>query len=400
MTGSKPSAGVTLAFSCIGHAYAHLFVLLYATAVLVVEHEFDLPFADLVWLSVPGFVMFGAGAIPAGWLGDHWSGPGMLAVYFFGLGFASLVTGLADGPIGLLVGLTLIGTFASIYHPVGIALVVAGARNRGRALGINGVFGNVGTALAAVIAGLLADTFGWRAAFFVPGGAALITGLVFWAFATRGGIADGREDATSHEAASAGDMRRGFVFLAITTLCAGLAFTSTSVGLPKLFSERLPDFAGDGALGAGVLVSIVYLVSTLGQVIGGELADRFTLKWVYFGGHFLQMPAILVAIASQNMVLVMAVAAITTLNLGSQPAENALVARLAPLAWRGRIFAAKFVITLGVGALGAALVPTVHQLFGSMNGLLWALLAFVAIAATATTALPSLKSTTSAAAAE
>jgi MFS family permease len=310
------------------------------------------------------------------------------------------VTGFADGPVGLMVGSTLIGAFASIYHPVGIALVVAGARNRGRALGINGVFGNVGTALAAVIAGLLADTYGWRAAFLVPGGAALLTGLVFWAVASRGGIADGRRDTTPHQAVSVGDLRRGLVCLAITTLCAGLAFTSTSVGLPKLFSERLPDLAGDGALGVGVMVSIVYLVSTLGQVIGGELADRFTLKWVYLGGHLLQVPAILVAIASHNLVLVVAVAAITTMNLGAQPAENALVARLTPLAWRSRAFAAKFVITLGVGALGAALVPTLHRLFGSMDGLLWALLVFVTIAAMATIALPSLKSAAAAEPAE
>ncbi|NQV20227.1 MAG: MFS transporter, partial [Rhodospirillales bacterium] len=339
------SARLTLVFSCIGHAYAHLFVLLYATAVLVIEREFNLPYADLIWLSVPGFVMFGLGAIPAGWLADRWSGAGMLAVYFLGLGGASIVTGLANSTWGLLVGLTLIGTFASIYHPVGIALVVAGAKSRGRALGINGVFGNVGTALGALVAGLLADTYGWRAAFLAPGGVALATGLVFAIVVSRGAIADGRVDITRHEEPSSVDRRRGIVFLAFTTLCAGLVFNATSVGLPKLFSERLSDFAGEGALGVGALVSIVYLVSTLGQVVGGELADRFTLKWVYLGGHLLQMPAILIAIVSHNMVLVAAAAMMATMNLGAQPAENALVARLTPLAWRARAFGVKFVIT-------------------------------------------------------
>lgn len=386
------SARLTLVFSCIGHAYAHLFVLLYATAVLVIEREFNLPYADLIWLSVPGFVMFGLGAIPAGWLADRWSGAGMLAVYFLGLGGASIVTGLANSTWGLLVGLTLIGTFASIYHPVGIALVVAGAKSRGRALGINGVFGNVGTALGALVAGLLADTYGWRAAFLAPGGVALATGLVFAIVVSRGAIADGRVDMTRHEEPSSVDRRRGIVFLALTTLCAGLVFNATSVGLPKLFSERLSDFAGEGALGVGALVSIVYLVSTLGQVVGGELADRFTLKWVYLGGHLLQMPAILIAIVSHNMVLVAAAAVMATMNLGAQPAENALVARLTPLAWRARAFGVKFVITLGVGALGAALVPVLYQTFGSMNGLLWALLVFVGVAAAATLALPNLRS--------
>lgn len=385
------SARSTLLFACLGHSYAHFFVLLFATAVLVIQREFGLPFDELMWLSVPGFVMFGLGAIPAGWLADRWSGGGMLAVYFFGLGTASLITGLADTALGLLIGLTLIGTFASIYHPVGIALVIAGAKSRGRALGINGVFGNMGTALAALVAGFLADIFGWRAVFLVPGAIALATGFAFTMALTRGVIADGREDAVQHEDPTSGDRRRGFVFLALTTLFAGLVYNATSVGLPKLFSERLPDLAGDGALGAGLLVSIVYTISTVGQIVGGELADRYTLKWVYLGGQLIQLPAIMVAIASQNMVLVVAAAVMTTMNLGAQPAENALLARLTPVEWRGRVFAAKFLITLGVGALGAALVPALYQLFGSMDGLLWLLLAFVAIGAAATLALPNLR---------
>jgi MFS transporter, FSR family, fosmidomycin resistance protein len=391
MTQPSGSARSLLFFSCIGHAYAHLFVLLYATAVLVIERQFELPFADLMWLSVPGFVMFGAGAVPAGWLADRWSGTGMLSVYFVGLGAASVITGLANSPTGLLIGLTLIGTFASIYHPVGIALVIAGAKNRGRALGINGVFGTLGTGFAAIAAGLLADSYGWRAAFFVPGGLALLTGVAFQVAVSRGAIDSTGEDAVSHEAPSRGDQRRGFALLVVTTLCVGFAFTIASVGLPKFFSERLPDFAGQGATGAGILVGLVYLLSSVGQIVGGEMADRFTLKWVYLTGHLLQIPTVLVAIASENIVLIIAVALVVTMGTAIQPAENALVARLAPQAWRNRVFGLKFVITLGVGSLGAALVPAVHHFFGSMNGLLWALMAIAVVAAIATAGLPSLR---------
>jgi len=395
VVSAQHQAKSTLFFSCIAHAYAHMFVLLYATAVLVIMPALGMPYPELIWLSVPGFVMFGAGAVPAGWLADRWSAPGMLTIYFLGLGAASIITGLASSPIGLLVGLTLIGTFASIYHPVGIALIIAGSKNRGRALGINGVFGNVGTGLAAVLAGALADSFGWRAAFIVPGGIAFATGIWFYVAVLQGKISDGRQDVMPHTAPTGGEQMRGFALLAITTLCIGLAFTSTSVGLPKFFSERVPEWAGQGALGAGVLVSIVYFVSASGQLIGGELADRFTLKWVYFGGHLLQIPMILLAMASQEIVLVIAIAVMATVNMGAQPAENVLVARFTPLAWRNRVFGFKFVITLGVGSMGAALIPTIHQAFGSMDGLLWALLAFAGTAAIVTMALPNLRATPS-----
>jgi hypothetical protein len=112
------------------------------------------------------------------------------------------------------------------------------------------------------------------------------------------------------------------------------------------------------------------------------------------------LPAILRAIASQKIVLVIAIAVMATMNMGAQPAENVLVARFTSLAWRSRVFGFKFVITLGVGSVGAALVPTLHQAFGSMDGLLWALLGFSSIAAIVTLALPNLRAESSALPAE
>ena len=60
--------------------------------------------------------------------------------------------------------------FAAIYHPVGIAMLVAAPEKMGRALGWNGLWGNLGLAAAALVSGALMDLWGWRAAFFVPGG--------------------------------------------------------------------------------------------------------------------------------------------------------------------------------------------------------------------------------------
>ena len=62
---------LTLGFSCTAHAFSHMFILLYATVVLALEREFAMPYADLQWLSVPAFVLFGVGSLPAGWLGDR-----------------------------------------------------------------------------------------------------------------------------------------------------------------------------------------------------------------------------------------------------------------------------------------------------------------------------------------
>ena len=179
---------VALVFASFGHSATHLFMLLYATVVLVLEGEFGMSYAELQWLSVPGFVLFGAAALPAGWLGDRWSQAKMMAVFYFGVGGGAVVTGLAQSWLGLAIGLTLIGLFASIYHPVGIAWLVKHSEKRGRALGWNGLFGMLGTAGAALVAGTLADLVSWRAAFLVPGILMWMVGGVFLLYIRAGVI--------------------------------------------------------------------------------------------------------------------------------------------------------------------------------------------------------------------
>jgi len=377
---AAPSARLGLAFSSVAHSFSHLFTLLYATVVLSVEKEWGLPFDELAWASIPLFVMFGAGAIPAGWLGDRWSAPGMIAVFFIGLGAASIATGFATNLTGITVGLTLIGLFASIYHPVGIAWLVRNAANRGRALGINGIFGSLGTAAAAVVAGFLADRYGWQAAFIVPGAVSILVGMVFILLMRTGRIFDLPHDLAPTPPPSKGDVRRAFWVLSVTMLMAGLIFQSTSVGLPKLFEDRAGGLV-DSTFGIGLLVSAVYLVSALTQYLGGELADRYPARTVYLAAQLLQVPVILLAVFLSGSALVGVAAVMVSFNVVGQPAENSLLARYTPPAWRGRAFGAKFVLTLGVSSLGVSLVPIIHRLTGSLDGLLAVLAVFAAIAA-------------------
>src|SRR6185312_1522951 len=98
--------------------------------VLGLEGKFGLSYGELLSLSLAGYVLFGAAALPAGWLGDRWSAEAMMVVYFLGTGAATVLTGFASGPLGLAIGLTLIGLFGAIYHPVGVAWLVRNAENR------------------------------------------------------------------------------------------------------------------------------------------------------------------------------------------------------------------------------------------------------------------------------
>jgi len=388
----KGSWPLILGFCCIAHSFSHMFVLMFATVVLVLEREFNMPFADLAWLSLPCFVLFGLGAIPAGWLGDRWSMPGMMAVFFIGLGGASIFTGMADGPTELMTGLAMIGLFASIYHPVGIAWLVKNATNRGRALGINGVFGSLGTAAAAAVAGGIGYLLGWRAVFLLPGAVSIMLGVIFALVVGNGRLVDASHDQQPAAEAGAVDIRRAFVALALAVLCTGLIYQSTSVGLPKLLSERVPDFLNGeldrNVLGAGALVSGIYLISALSQMLGGELAHRYPIKPVYLAFQILQIPVFLLAIIAQDWSLIVVAAIMVSLNVAGQPAENVLLAQYTPLRWRGRVFGAKFLLTLGISAVGVSLVPLIHAATGSLDGLFYALIIFAIGGSAAAMALP------------
>jgi FSR family fosmidomycin resistance protein-like MFS transporter len=384
----RVSGNIALGFASIGHTYSHLFVLFYATVVLVLEREWGLSYSELFALSIPGAIMFGVAALPAGWLGDKWSAAGMIAVYFIGTGASSVFTGLAQGPLGIAIGLTAIGTFAAIYHPVGIPWLIKNAVNRGRALGISGLFGSAGTALSALVAGALADLFGWRAAFIVPGVICLATGVVFIALMRAGVIVDTAEEAAPTPPPPATEIRRAFMVLAVTVVCVGVIYQATSYALPKVFEERLSAFAGNSVFGIGGMVSICYGIAALTQLIGGELADRYSQKMVYMLSHLTQVPLYAIGYILFGPALLPVAAAMLAFNILGQPSENALLARYTPLKWRGQVFGAKFVLTLGVSSLGVAIIPVIHATAGNLDGLFLLLAASAFVAAAASTLLP------------
>ena len=135
----------------IGHFLDHMFTLIFATiAALALVREWGMSYADLLKYATPGFFAFGLFAYPAGWIADKWSREGMMVVFFVGIGLASVATGLAQTPLQVGIGLFVIGMFAAIYHPVGLAMVTAKWKNTGMRLAVNGVWGNLGVASAAL----------------------------------------------------------------------------------------------------------------------------------------------------------------------------------------------------------------------------------------------------------
>ena len=154
----------------IAHALDHMFLLIFATAVTSIAADFQLQrWEDLMPYSVGAFFFFGVGSIPSGKLGDLWGRRPMMLVFFVGIGLASMAVALTQTPWQLGLALAVLGCMASLYHPVGIPMLVQGAQRPGWTIGVNGLAGNLGLAMAAAVTGALIQYFGWRMAFLVPG---------------------------------------------------------------------------------------------------------------------------------------------------------------------------------------------------------------------------------------
>lgn len=367
-------------FLNLGHAYDHLFMLLFPTVVLALEREpgFAGSYGTLLALAVYGFLAFGAGSLPAGWLGDRWSRKGMMLVFFIGIGGSAVFTGLADGPLGLGIGLAMIGLFASIYHPVGIAMVADDARHLGRELGVNGVFGNLGVALAAITAGFLIDTLGWRAAFIVPGALSIATGIAFALFVRSDAVHHAREEKTSHVIESSpGEIKRVFTIMILATMFGGIIFNATTISMPKVFDERLGDLAAS-VTGVGGWVFLVFAFAAVAQVVVGFMLDRYPLKPIFVGLIVLQVPVFLLAAVATGGDMVLTAMVMMLLVFGQNPIHDTIVARYTVSEWRSRVYAVKFVLSLGVAFVAVPFVAIVH---GGAGGFYWVFMILAAMSA-------------------
>lgn len=375
-------------FLNLGHFVDHFCMLIFATAVITMAVEFEMPYGSLLAVATPSFILFGAAALGAGWLGDRWSRTNMLVLFFCGTGVAAILVGLATSIIQIGIGLALMGLFAAIYHPVGIAMLVQGAPRLGLRLGVNGIFGNMGVAFAPLVTGALIAAFDWRMAFLVPGVVAIAIGIAFYFFAKGGyAIAPTGAKARKEPVAFMPGWQRVLGVVAVMTLVGGLVFNSTTVSLPKLFDERLTNIA-DSMVGFTAMAAVVYAAASFAQLASGLAIDRFAVKPVLLitvGLQVIMMPIVATqtdwSLFAASFVMMLAV-------FGQIPITDALITRYTPDAVRSRVFSLKYILNLGVGSLAVPSIWYMHERAGGFHDLFMALSGCAVVVLAAALVLP------------
>ncbi|MFC3675907.1 MFS transporter [Ferrovibrio xuzhouensis] len=349
-----------IAFVNIAHSIDHMFVLIFPAAVLAMGGSFQRSYGELLALSVGSFIAFGAGSVPSGWLGDKWSRRNMMAVFFFGIGAATILVGLSTSVVMLAVSLTLIGLFASIYHPVGGALLASHTTRLGRDLGLNGVWGNLGIAFSALITAGVAQYLGWRFAFFIPGGLSILIGIAFVSLVPDERNAAKRSPVRAQPAVVRATAIRAFGVMAAITIFGGVVFSAATVSLPKLFNERLLGFV-DSPVAVGALVAAVYVTGAVAQLIIGRLLDRHSLRSIFMPLALLQAPCLFIAASAGDWALLLAAAGLMFAVFGQVTINDALVVRFTTDEWRARAYSLRYLLSFGVSAATVPMVAFLHD---------------------------------------
>jgi MFS family permease len=346
------------------HALVHAYMLIFPTIYKSVGESLDLEFAGVGFVGMASYMAFGFGALPAGFLSDK-LGPRMLLVLCLaGTTLASVILFVLTTPVGVVIALVLLGLFASMYHPAGLSLLSNSVSEVGKALGIHGMAGTLGVAVAPVIAGTVTARYGWTYSYLTLGvvGGVLLLVLI-------GNLGFHREQLPEAPKADTGSGKRtglGRNLILIYTIGAiyGLIYRGIMTFFPSYLSQKVA-FIGDDVRRLGLVSSGILVISIIGPLVGGYLASgRGRLE------RNLLMVFIMLALLSVGfyftggVALILVTAPTVLLIFGFQPIQNTLIAESSHSARRGAVYGINYMVGFGIGAFASGIGGVFGDRFG------------------------------------
>jgi MFS family permease len=356
-TDAESRRRLSIGFNNFAHAVDHYVMLIFPTVVIGLEVVYGRAYSELLVIGTASFFAFGIFSLPAGWLADRWSRRNMMVVFYLGCGLSLAAAAAAPSFVSLGIALFALGVFAAIYHPVGTAIVVAAAPNRGRTLALNGVCGNLGVAVAAGATALLTQWIGWRGAFLLPAVICVAAGLAYWAM-----VPDDRDHASGRGATP--DVRLavwimasvfGFFILIGTT--AGLVFNTVTIALPKVIDERI---GGISLTAVGGIATAVFLCGAVAQFTVGRIVEKYPAHLVFAFVAFMQFAGVIWVAYATGYTLLLALAFAMAFVYAQVTVTDFVIARYTADVWRARVYSVRYFITYVISGAAISMIAFFH----------------------------------------
>ena len=351
----NPAERRLIAHIAAAHASAHIIELTYAVLLTRIQDDFGT--RDVIMGAIATIFgwMFGSSAIPAGFLTDRLGSRQVLVYAFGGSAVMVVFVGLSPNAWFLAAALGGLGLTAGLYHPAGLSAIAQGIRQRGLGLGLHGVAGNLGQAIAPAIAVLLAIAVDWRLGFFFVAGLSAVLAL----FLSRAHLPvhgdnevlsaeDVAEPPPEHEAHPR-DLRTPLLLTYAAFVLSGLVYRGAITYLPKHMEEGVSEDFG------AAFVTVALVMGAVGQLIGGSISQRVRLERMAPVCSALAVPALVLTAVVSGPALVLVSSVFVFFYFAAQPVFTGLIADYSPAGAVGRNYGFSFFAGFGIGSLGGVI---------------------------------------------
>jgi len=361
-----------LTFTSIGHFFTHFTMLLFPPLATTIALDLGMELDQVFSLSFLMYLFYGLAAIPWGLLADRWNPRLVLASGIILAGVGLLNAGIIQNPVLLPYALALTGFGNAAYHPSGLSLLSKGMSSRGKSMGINGVFGNIGIAMAPLTAGIIGVYAGWQGVFIFFGILGILGGILIASIPFSVPVNQDRQRGKGAEGSEALLL---FLVLCAAVISSGLMYRTFTLVLPSWLEEslgtefrRISDYfisgTVSGSLISAIVTSLAMIVGMGGQIAGGRVADMMDLRKAYLLFFSLALPFLLASIFISGWLKLPLLGFFVFFALGMQPIENSLYSMLVPPRWRSSGFGIKFTLAFGVGSLAVSIVARIEPKIG------------------------------------
>ena len=347
----------------VGHFLVHAMTMILPAILVILQREFSVSLIYLGELVTIQILFLGLGGFPAGILADRFGSRAVLMAYFAGLVIASIWLYCSNTFSMAAIGLGLLGLITGLYHPAGLKMV-SHSPNVSRYMSYHGVSGSLGLAAGPMYGSWMANWMGWRTAYLILGGLALV-GFIFMLLNQND--PDHKQEKFNFNITFS---RSQILIISVASLW-GFAHHGLFNFLALYFEGTVSTELG-AVVGSGFLMGFVLLLGIIGQLSGGWLGEKYPRKNIYIWVVGLNIPFLIMMAFYSGWTLVGIAGILGAVNFMFQPINNSLLADVTPSDQRGLIYGFSAGISFGIGSLAGIVggylgeILSINYIFPSM----------------------------------
>lgn len=343
-----------LYFTSFSHTITHAMTLTLAPLLPLIRADLSLTNAETASFAFISFLMYGTMALPIGFISDR---IGSVKVIRIGLIlFIVSIAGifLSRGPLTLWISVLLLGIGAGTYHPAGLSLVSRiYPKDMGKAMGFNGLLGNLGEASSPIIAAAVGVYIGWRYPYLfwsVPILILLLVSLTIKDSKIKDHIEEEGHN-FSYKEETKNLISKEFVLYILILLFRGLFYTGTVL----LLTTFAKDVLSLKVLIGGLITTILIVSGMPGQIIGGKISDKFGYKKPLFVLTFICSISITFIANTSNSIIFLLFSILMGFSyFAAQPSQNMLTASMGSPKIRGLLYGFSSLCIFGFGSFAVS----------------------------------------------